>query len=290
MRSIVIFLMLIAVASGQTLQPQDSARISYNARKFSLMEQARQAEVQQANIEYEKKSGVKAAMLSAVVPGGGQSYMGSYWKAAVFVGLEIAFWSANIVYNNKGDDEDARMRAFGDVHWSEQRYWSYIYHQVEQDWPSSAPPVQVDNNGVILDAYYTDELVEFLRGIESSVGTHTLPRTKTQQYYEMIYKYLHQFGAGWDDVPDLFYYSDINNIHNLTPNISQYRDMRDRSNGYYDVANTMVMLVMVNHLASALEAAWSAKKYNKTYQVSLNAHRKYAGSQWVNLYGLNLQW
>ncbi|HHJ52929.1 MAG TPA: hypothetical protein ENJ89_07020 [Caldithrix abyssi] len=289
MRSILVFLLLAAVVSGQTLPAPDSTGISFNSQKFSLMEQARQMGGRKAAVEFEKKSGVKAALLSALIPGGGQAYVGSYWKAALFAGLEIAFWSANVIYNNKGDSEDARMRQFGDQHWSEQRYWSYIYQQA-REWPPDAPKVEVDANGIILDAYYTDELIEYLRGVEAEVGTHTLPRTKTQQYYEMIYKYLHQFGAGWDDVPDLFYYNDIANIHNLTPNISKYRDMRDRSNGYYDVANTMVMLVLANHLTSALEAAWSSKQYNKKYHLSLNAHRQFAGSQWVNLYGLNVQW
>ncbi len=279
--------------SSRGMAGTNPSPIDLNPTRFALLSRAMQADSGQTVKQIQRKSGIKAALFSVVLPGAGQAYNGSYWKTAVFAGLEIAFWTANVVYNKKGDDEDVRMRHFGDAHWNERKYWSKVYSKAvaEGVWSDSDPTVQIGTDNLILESYYTQDVINALRQKEAQVGyTHTLPDTKTQQYYEMIYKYLHQFGVGWDDAPDFNYYDDINNLRKLTPHISAYRSMRDRSNGYYDVATNMVILVMVNHLASMFEAAYSAKAHNKKYHLSIDTHRQRVGYEVVNMYGLNLSW
>ena len=75
-------------------------------------------------VEKEKISGFKAALYSAVIPGAGQYYAESYWRAALYATLEVAAWTTYFIYDTKGADKDKEMRNFGDEHWSEQKYWS----------------------------------------------------------------------------------------------------------------------------------------------------------------------
>ena len=244
-----------------------------------------------------KKSGVKAAFLSAAIPGAGEFYAGSYWKAALFAALEIGFWTANYIYNDKGDKEDEKMRRFGDQHWNEQVYWSYVYQKaVEEDrWNGPSLSGHLDDQGRFVLDQLPDDVKRQLYELQDDLGfTHTLPLTKTQQYYEMIYKYLHQFGIGWDDVGtywgDPYFYENPYNLTKLTPTISRYRDMRNRSNSYYDMATTMVSLVLVNHLLSAFDAAWTVKKYNMRLSQAVRMQYDQWRSTPVVTYGLKVTW
>lgn len=265
----------------------------FNQPKFALLQEVQNQDQQEFQTDAQRKSGIKAALFSAVLPGAGEVYTKSYLKAALFIALEIGFWTTNIIYENKGDVEDVHMKAFGDAHWSERRYWSKVYEQAlaQGEWSGSDPMVQVDENNLISDAYYTPQVIAALRGKEAAIGyTHGLPTTKTQQYYEMIYKYLHQFGVGWDDAPSFSYYDDVANLKNPTPNISQYRSMRNRSNSYYETATNMVELALLNHLISALDAAWSARQFNNKVKYSLEFRQRKMNFERVNMYGLNISW
>lgn len=298
MRNLIIVFVLFSVLFVQAAdnKKRENVRINpdnnksvfnFNAEKYNLLEQAEKETGDSIQAEQKRVSGVKAAFMSALVPGAGEFYTKSYWRAALFAALEIGFWTANIIYDNKGDKEDERMRAFGDEHWNELKYWSKVYAKAFEKGIWEGDQLSDD------DDYddYTAENIEILRQKESEVGyTHTLPRTKTQQYYEMIYKYLHQFGVGWDDTPSFTYYDDHANITTTTPNINEYRDMRNLSNDYYEVATTMVSLVLANHLLSAIDAAIAAKQHNKKYHYSLHVGRRFTGSENVYTYGVNVTW
>ncbi|OLD76256.1 MAG: hypothetical protein AUI33_05000 [Ignavibacteria bacterium 13_1_40CM_2_61_4] len=93
--------------------------------------------------------------------------------------------------------------------------------------------------------------------------THQMPYYGEQQYYELIGKY-DQFSRGWDDADlralaqgDLPIKSNSNLFY-------QYAAMRAKANNYYDVASTWVSVVVVNHIVSALDAFWSATRFNKS--------------------------
>ncbi len=274
--------------------------LSYNSQKFELMQQAKQQAEEQNRAAEKKKYILKSALLSAVIPGAGQAYQKSYWKAALFAGLEAAFWTTNIIYNKKAKDEDKRMRKYGDEHWSDHKYWSKVYYdawQYAQDNPSwthaaDLPQYDFDNDDQWkLLENYNQALVDDIRYLEFASGhTHTLPATKTQQYYEMIYKYLGQFGVGWDDAPGFEFYDHVQNFLEVTPHISKYRSMRDRSNDFYGTADTMFIMSMVNHLVSMFEAAYSGKKNYDKVSYSFRAKPVFSGSEFTAAYGLTIIW
>ena len=99
----------------------------------------------------------------------------------------------------------------------------------------------------------------------------------------MIGKYLSQFGWGWedtytrqsDDAPD-WYQDDpatperrrriIRTPSSSTatrPMFFHYRDMRGEANDLLDKGNVAMEVVLVNHVLSALDAAFAVRSYNK---------------------------
>jgi hypothetical protein len=239
-----------------------------------------------------EKSVVKAGLYSLIIPGAGEFYARSYWKAALFFGIEVASWTAYAIYTGKGNDADSEMKSFADIHWSEQRYWTKVYYTaVENGLWSGYPDIDQDGDHMIDENYYAPEYIAILREIEGDprMGyTHRLPETKTQQYYEMINKYLHQFGNGWDDALFDEIYSGY--IDKLTPNMRTYRSMRDEMNNLYDTASTALNVVVINHVLSAIDAAWTARKYNRSITVSLKSDVRQYVYEPVQLYGIQINW
>ncbi len=104
-----------------------------------------------------------------------------------------------------------------------------------------------------------EEYEQWITGPGSSISkTHELPETNTQQYYEMIGKY-DQFFKGWDD-------SDVTTYGGeRSPKRLKYMDMREDSNIELKNATTMASVVILNHIVSAVDAAWCTYRYNKNY-------------------------
>lgn len=290
-----LFLIVFLIQTTAMAAEQSELPLSFNEQKFALLIQAQETQETEIAESIKKKSGLTAAVLSAVLPGAGEVYAGSYWKAALFAGLEVAFWTAQYVYTGKGDDEDKLMRTFGDLHWSEQVYWSNVYRNVKDKSEWTGGVLEVDGMNILTANSYTAENINALRAMESVAGySHSLPTTKTQQYYEMIYKYLHQFGVGWDDVAkehgDRYFYDVELNWRYPTTNVKEYRSMRELSNSYYETAKNMAILVMVNHLASLFDAAYTVHQNNRKLQYSFQMKPQYNGYGYTTTYGLNIGW
>ncbi len=288
-----IFFLYTSAFAADLQKQKNENPVVYNESRFALTQQARQDEQGEMQQDIQKKSGLKAALMSVALPGAGEVYAKSYWKATLFAGLEAVFWSGVFIYTSKANDKDAQMRRYGDKHWDSQKYWSNVYRRAEADgkWPGS--PLSPDNEGQLNEADIANSMDD-LQAAETVVFTHSLPTKKTQQYYEMIYKYLHQFGVGWDDVAeefgDPYFYDTKGNYKYPTSNVKTYRGMRNLSNDLYGLADKMVMLVMVNHLASMFDAAYTVKKYNRTINYSFRMKPLFNGSGYTNTYGFNFTW
>ena len=275
--------------------------LSLNLYKHQLLEESFEHTDSLQVIEVQKKSVGRAALYSAVLPGAGQYYNGSVWKTILFAGIEVAAWTAYFVYDSKGDQSDADMRSFADMNWSEHKYWSWLFDKAQKQGDIDLPTNTLTNidpetgieypleSGIVFLVEYDQDVINSLRFLEEEFNhTHKLPETKTQQYYEMIYKYLTQFGNAWDDAD--FYTTYYGNTNTLTPQMFTYRDMRNQTNEYFDNATAAINVILINHLLSALEAAWSARVYNKDLDIKLSAHnRKYLDEQ-VQMYGINISW
>jgi hypothetical protein len=240
----------------------------------------------------------KAVVFSSVIPGIGQFYAKSYIKAAVFFAVEVAAWTIYFSNRKKGDEKDSEFKAYADARWSEYRYWSYVnwvadeYYENYDPFPWETYEADYGGYWYLIDPdYYNanqDEIISVLRDIEGTEFSHRLPDTKTQQYYEMIGKYPGQFGNAWDDANFDSQYSGPSNI---TAHNDYYMSMRDDSNRFYDIAQYGLMAVLVNHVVSAIEAGFNARRYNRRhFAVEMSYKNMNYKSEYVNMFGLNLIW
>jgi hypothetical protein len=242
----------------------------------------------------------RSVLFSAMLPGSGQFYSKSYIKAAVFLAVEVGAWAVNISYHKKGDNKDREFKQYADVNWSEYRYWSYVNWAAANDPNYSGMDLfpyneySARNGGkwyLIPEDYYNNNqqnIINTLREVESNKFSHRLPSSKTQQYYEMIGKYPMQFGNAWEDASFDRQYSGPDNI---TSGNNLYMDMRDESNRLYDISQYGVMVALVNHVISAIDAGFTARNYNRRQLKMEMSYQNYRyKNEYLNMLGMNLKW
>jgi hypothetical protein len=203
-----------------------------------------------------KRSPWLGAGFSLLVPGTGQIYAESYWKAALFLAVEAVAVAAAISYNQKGHEQTASYQTYADQNWSVVAYARWT----EGKFNPPAGEFQWDQGGGQVN---WDELNRMERWVAANGGqwySHTLPPYGQQQYYELIGKYP-QYNQGWDDAPPDFNYGDP-----LTPNFIYYSGERGLANDYYSKRSTAVTVAVINHILSAADAAWSVSLYNNDLQ------------------------
>ena len=217
------------------------------------------------------KSPLKAGILSAVVPGSGELYAGSYLKSALFFAIEVTAWSFYLIYDRKGDRQTEFYHRYADEHWSVVKYAQWLNEWVKQwgdiygiDYTKYAVPI--DPNTELppwerVDWKKLNELERIIGG--SATGfTHTLPPHGEQQYYELIGKYS-QYVPGWDDF--LINPAELKNLDELSPTARfvYYSKQRGKANDLYTIATTATFVVIINHMVSAFDAALTAVSHNK---------------------------
>ena len=214
------------------------------------------------NLKVSEKSPWLAAGLSAVVPGAGEFYDESYIKSIAFIAIEAAAITVSVIYNKKGDDETNVFQNYADQNWSVVRYakWTVTHANSIN---SGVDPTQYK-------VFYANGTVDWneLNRLEEAIGgyySHKLPYHGEQQYYELIGKYP-QYNVGWqqfgDDPNKAYTYGDP-----LVPQFHDYSEMRGKANDLYNVASKAIVVVVVNHIISAIDAAWSAHSYNKDLEL-----------------------
>lgn len=196
----------------------------------------------QESLSNNNKSYVKGILFSVLLPGGGEYYTGQYIKGAVLSAIEVVSWIAFFKFDKLGEEKEDEFETFADSHWNAADYRTWL-------------------------ADYINE-----HGNVPSHFTHTLPETKTQQYYEMIGKY-DQFAPWWDDYDETSGDSEIR---------YDYMDVRYDSNKYLNRKRTATMVMIMNRLFSVLDTSIKIKR-QKSIDVGLRYKRIYE-----NNYGFNL--
>jgi hypothetical protein len=211
----------------------------------------------------QKKSPIKSALFSLAVPGAGQFSNGDYWLSAVFIVAEAAFITTAVIYNNKGNNQTNFFQNYADQHWSVKTYAQWTINHL-QYLNSSLDPANYhvfDNNGNVIWSE--------LNRLETDIGdgySHNLPPHGEQQYYELIGKYP-QYSHGWDDANQ-----NDTDFHILSTEFLYYSDQRGEANDLYRVSARAVALIYINHIISALEAAWGAARFNKNLSVNMRVN------------------
>ncbi len=232
--------------------------------------------------------------LSAVVPGLGQAYNRNWVKAAIAIALESAVIGSSIAWRNQGLGLEDEYKQYAHAYWSPAKYATWLndysqYLQLNFGATVTAPAVRVPSG---LDfttpeawndlewqqarAFFTEiqSLERQMFHVETLAAfSHTLPHFTEQQYYELVGKY-YQFAPGWSDYPawieDGEYRTPIDpsmtgpdeSRPNVSPRFFTYADDHAHANDVLRRASRVSMLLVVTHLASAVEAAVSAKLHN----------------------------
>lgn len=227
----------------------------------------------------------KALLLSAIIPGTGQFYAKSPFWGAAFLALEIGAWAGVATFHAEGMDLEKEYKAYVD------KYWTYYDDYDDPSMPYFDYGTAEEEFTYLEYEYYVATTVghdthgEFVGSLETWEGktwsqkqyylptvgfTHELdPKDKDQQYYEMVGKY-DQFAAGWPDADD----QDDPFIDNTTGQATwrfstlntrreTYLNMRKDSNDALDMSKNFTMVVLTNHLISALHAGFTVTRHNK---------------------------
>ncbi|HDP99526.1 MAG TPA: hypothetical protein ENN22_10150 [bacterium] len=178
----------------------------------------------------------KALFFSAVIPGAGELFVGSYWKAAAFFLAEVGAWTYYGVNHKKGKDKEDEYEVFADDYWNPDKWLSW-YNGLDDNTKNT-----FTHAGHMLDLLNEGK--------------------RTQQYYEMIGKYS-EFVVGWEGArTDLTLDELLEYRKNEIPIADDYMEMRAESNDLLRRARTGTTIAMINHLLSAIDAAWTAKIHN----------------------------
>ncbi|MBT4097464.1 MAG: hypothetical protein HOM68_03545 [Gemmatimonadetes bacterium] len=197
------------------------------------------------------KSPRRAFLYSAIVPGAGEFWAGSRKRAALFFGLEVIGLGMYLNWNGEGNDLEDEFRLRADGEWNP---WDYLgwrgsrnsrFSSITHALPCSAYVASAPSSTSVPDAIAD------------------CPDRDVQQYYELIGKY-DQFIAGWDDVLDAdgnrVTAAEVDSAENFQSALRlTYEVDRNDSNKLLKRASSMLGLIMVNHVISAIDAARVAR-------------------------------
>lgn len=239
----------------------------------------------------------KALLLSAIIPGAGQLSIGKKLKAALFFTLEVAAWTGVIYYYNKGQDKDKEFREYADEYFHEGWYRAVEYELARNsEWGDSGAYNGTEPEWIEED---WDKKIHYLpdRGFTHEVPTTTdrhANQSDDQQYYEMIGKYVVQFGFGWDDYlgqpefpaddPSTPWYDGVKRYSEI------YMDMRYDSNKFLNYSSLAIQIAMLNHVASALDASFTVRAMKRKARAEVGFRQVKHNDNYVVAGGLNLRW
>ncbi len=200
------------------------------------------------------KSPFLAAALSIVLPGLGEYYVGDQiWRGLIFTAIDAGLWYGNIIYNKRGDDSLAAFHAWADSLWLPSKYsdsLNSLLAGIHRDYRITDPN-NFNEINMAEDTLAQSTLVTLPL-------SHRLPERGSQQYYELISKYI-QFTYGWKDARD----SDPTHSFDY----QRHAEMRANMNYQYDNAQNFLYGLIINRVLSAIDAVLLTKDHNSSIRL-----------------------
>ncbi len=246
------------------------------------------------------KSPKKALFMSLVLPGLGQAYVGSYWRAGMYVAIETGLalgWRHYVVTLH--DRQVKKYEKYADEHWSHGRYEDY-YGDLSLQNPFDGNPEEMKNVAptreefcravfaedtratsafqtcIDFGPYQPDEAYDLFAFYEESryeryddsdplsadsIGIYRRENFQNiHAFYELLGKH-NEYLPGWDDAENIIYTD--TSIVGESENRDTYRKMRNRATEYSRMQAGFLGAMVINHLVSALDAALTARFHNK---------------------------
>lgn len=197
------------------------------------------------------KSAPTGLFLSLLIPGTGEFYAGSKLKGLFFIGLEVGAWFMYSHHKKLSDNWENLYIKMANDNWSRTRWeiwWESLSFQDQE---------------------------QFL-GIQ-------LPAKKNRDFYEAIGIY-EKFNAGWKNAEWELGVAEV-----ASPSSKKtYMKWRNNSNDALKLSTLATSVVMINHLVSALDAAWSVSRYNKNVKPSVKVKYVFANPEPQVLAGIQI--
>jgi len=250
-----------------------------------------------------KRSVPLAFGLSAIIPGTGQAYNKQWIKAAVAISIEAVLIATYISKKNEGEELEDAFIAFAHQDWDPGRYGDWlndytVFLNAEFGAGISVPDI---NTEIGVDFQHPESwssenrqavqaMINQINNTERNVFhpetgasfAHQLPGFGEQQYYELIGKYF-QFAPGWSDYPawideDGNFTVAIDPEHSgpngSKPNVSDkfftYAEDHAESQDFFRSASRYGLLIALNHVVSAIDAAVISKLHNDRISTRLS--------------------
>ncbi len=239
----------------------------------------------------------KALLLSAIVPGAGQFYARQWVSGGIFLFIELAAWGSVYYFYNESMDKQDEFEKFARKHFKEDDY-----RKEEYDLATDGRYGDTLDVGNIYDGT-SEQWTALDWNIKSKFlpnfgFTHELPthdgeynfdnESLEQQFYEMIGKYIHQFGFGWNDG-----YGDTDefpHFEGASPNSKKYMGMRHDHNVLWDYSDWGLKVALLNHVASALHVSFTVKAGRREAKTDLSFRQIPYDRELINAAGLNITW
>lgn len=261
--TLIIVILLSSLLNAQTVNNKLSGVLAFDSKTtFEATYSYNNPKDEKNN----KKSVLLAGVLSFAVPGAGEIYAENYYMAGLFIAIEAAAITTGLVYDKKGDDQTTFYHNYANENWDVLRYAKWTINNLS----SLNSQLNPDNYAGLFYDNGTKVNWQILNKLETDIGgwySHKLPSFGEQQYYELIGKYP-QFNSGWSDFGDEntpYKYGDP-----ITEKFKYYSRERGKANDYYNIASKAVVIIIVNHIVSAFDAALSANRYNKKISLKFN--------------------
>ena len=222
---------------------------------FPKIEQVPGLEGEQKVIQPSHKSAFLAVMLSFVLPGLGEYYVGDQiWRGVIFTVLDAGLLYEHFHFIARGNDAVNTFHAFADSLWLPQKYadtLNTLLTRAGNGYQITGDPTAADYFSKIRKA---EDSVRKIYGDNGAFPiTHSLPDQGSQQFYELISKYA-QFAFGWKDfVPGGSQYS---------PDYETHAFMRQDMNHQFEVASDFIYGMFINRILSMIDAGLLAKDHN----------------------------
>lgn len=271
-----------------TSHPLVRGLFGLGARQYDLSQTQDSLSDIDVNSPYYRYPG-RAMMMSLVVPGAGQLYVGRPMRTVVFMGVEILVLLAWNSYAQRGEDMTQAFRDFADDYWDFNRWLDTTQYQIDP-WGRGEGRIYVGTYGSHHLNYFVnleggskvfgntkDDAKEFIQYLNNPSTEDSVYIIKNHEYYENVGKY-NQFFSGWDDAT---LDAEIDTTRKsgpiaLSEHRSKYLDMRGDANRLKSVASYAISALMFNHVISAIDAIFATSRWNREHASRLS------GRLWFN--------